>query len=133
MTRPRAAAAAAFLLVLLTSAAAAGHGQQQASVYMVMVKPPAQGVDCEAYQMGILATALGSEARAKAALVYSYKTVVSGFAAKLTPAQAAALQRPEHSELILTFVPVSWPEHPDVLQALPDVKYTLQSDSNHLN
>jgi hypothetical protein len=27
---------------------------------------------------------------------------------------------------------VSWPEHPDVLQALPDVKYTLQ-DSNHLN
>ncbi|RLM86136.1 subtilisin-like protease SBT3.3 [Panicum miliaceum] len=121
-TRPR-AAAAAFLLVLLTSAAvslataaAAGHGQQQASVYMVMVKPPAQGVDCKAYQMGILATAVGSEARAKAALVYSYKTVVSGFAAKLTPAQAAELQK-----------------HPDVLQALPDVKYTLQSDSNHLN
>ena len=34
---------------------------------------------------------------------------------------------------ILTFVPVPWPEHPDVLQALPDVKYTLQTDSNHLN
>ncbi|PAN10739.1 hypothetical protein PAHAL_2G114700 [Panicum hallii] len=121
-TRPR-AAAAAFLLVLLTSAAvslataaAAGHGQQQASVYMVMVKPPTQGVDCEAYQMGILASAVGSEARAKAALVYSYKTVVSGFAAKLTPAQADELQK-----------------HPDVLQVLPDMKYTLQSDSNHLN
>ncbi|RCV10520.1 hypothetical protein SETIT_2G117900v2 [Setaria italica] len=121
--RPR-AAAAAFLLVLLISAAvataAAGregkHGQQQASVYMVMVRPPAQGVDCEAYQMGILAAALGSEARAKAALVYSYKTVVSGFAAKLTPAQVAALQK-----------------HPEVLQALPDVQYTLQRDSNHLN
>ncbi|OEL29504.1 hypothetical protein BAE44_0009477 [Dichanthelium oligosanthes] len=92
------------LLALLVSAAVAlaagregkhGHGQQQqasSSVYMVMVKPPAQGVDCEAYQMHILATALGSEARAKEALVYSYKTVVSGFAAKLTPAQLAALQ-----------------------------------------
>ncbi|CAN6213874.1 unnamed protein product [Urochloa humidicola] len=119
-TRPRAAAAAFFLLVLLASAAAAtaagrDHGQP-ASVYMVMVRPPAQGVDCEAYQMHILATALGSEARAKAALVYSYKTVVSGFAAKLTPAQVAAVQK-----------------HPDVLQALPDVKYTLQGDSNHLN
>ncbi|CAN6223125.1 unnamed protein product [Urochloa humidicola] len=122
-TRPR-AAAAAFLLVLLASAAvslatatAAGrdHGQPT-SVYMVMVRPPGQGVDCEAYQMHILATALGSEARAKAALVYSYKTVVSGFAAKLTPAQLAAVQK-----------------HPDVLQALPDVKYTLQGDSNHLN
>ncbi|CAN6197625.1 unnamed protein product [Urochloa humidicola] len=119
-TRPRAAAAAFFLLVLLASAAAAtaagrDHGQP-ASVYTVMVRPPAQGVDCEAYQMHILATALGSEARAKAALVYSYKTVVSGFAAKLTPAQVAAVQK-----------------HPDVLQALPDVKYTLQGDSNHLN
>ncbi|CAN6203726.1 unnamed protein product [Urochloa humidicola] len=117
-TRPP-AAAAAFLLVLLASAAAAVHEVhhgQPASVYMVMVRPPAQGVDCEAYQMHILATALGSEARAKAALVYSYKTVVSGFAAKLTPAQLAAVQK-----------------HPDVLQALPDVKYTLQGDSNHLN
>ncbi|CAL5065788.1 unnamed protein product [Urochloa decumbens] len=122
-TRPCAAAAASLLLVLLASAAvatataAAGrdHGQP-ASVYMVMVRPPAQGVDCEAYQMRILAAALGSDARAKAALVYSYKTVVSGFAAKLTPAQVAAVQK-----------------HPDVLQALPDVKYTLQGDSNHLN
>ncbi|CAN6165973.1 unnamed protein product [Urochloa humidicola] len=121
-TRPRAAAAAAcFLLLVLASTAAAtaagrDHGQPAASVYMVMVRPPGQGVDCEAYQMHILATALGSEARAKAALVYSYKTVVSGFAAKLTPAQLAAVQK-----------------HPDVLQALPDVKYTLQGDSNHLN
>lgn len=156
-TRPPAAAAAAGFLMLAAvlfvsaavataDAAAAGregkgkHGQQkqqqQASVYMVMVRPPAQGVDCEAYQMGILAAALGryepdrrpelqsiigieillfhvvdlvsmlccksqSEARAKAALVYSYKTVVSGFAAKLTPAQAAALQSEFHFHSII--------------------------------
>jgi hypothetical protein len=40
--------------------------------------------------------------------------------------------RPGHWKCILTLVLASWPEHPDVLQALPDVKYTLQ-DNNHLN
>nr|CAB3452735.1 unnamed protein product [Digitaria exilis] len=118
------AAAAAFLLVVLfiASTAAAGGGRegkhgQTSGVYMVMVKPPAQGVDCDAYHLHILAAVLGSEERAKKAMVYSYTTVVSGFAAKLTPAQLAALQK-----------------HPEVLQALPDVKYTLQQgDSNHLN
>ncbi|KAJ1288431.1 hypothetical protein BS78_02G088500 [Paspalum vaginatum] len=123
-------ALAAFLLLALVSASSVAavpmskqrHGQQ-ASVYMVMVKPPAQGVDCDAYHMRILAAAVGSMSRAKEALIYSYKLAASGFAAKLTPAQVAALQR-----------------NPAVLQALPDVKYSLQGsnhvnlqDSNHLN
>ncbi|XP_066393874.1 subtilisin-like protease SBT3.17 [Miscanthus floridulus] len=125
-TRPCAAVTSFLLLLLLSSAAVslaktAGsreskQGQQAgASVYVVMVKAPAQGVNYKAYQMRILATALGSEEKAKQALIYSYKAAASGFAAKLTPAQVAALKK-----------------HPDVLQALPDVKYTLQ-DNNHLN
>ncbi|CAD6225886.1 unnamed protein product [Miscanthus lutarioriparius] len=125
-TRPCAATTSFLLLLLLSSAAVslaktAGsreskQGQQAgASVYVVMVKAPAQGVNYKAYQMRILATALGSEEKAKQALIYSYKAAASGFAAKLTPAQVAALKK-----------------HPDVLQALPDVKYTLQ-DNNHLN
>ncbi|ONM21114.1 Proteinase inhibitor propeptide [Zea mays] len=103
-TRPCAGAAAAFLLLVLFSSAAvslataAGRESKQgqhaagASVYVVMVKPPAEGVDSKAYQMGILAAALGSEEKAKQALIYSYKAAASGFAAKLTPAQVAALQ-----------------------------------------
>ncbi|PWZ14298.1 Subtilisin-like protease SBT3.1 [Zea mays] len=124
------AALTTFLPLLLLSSAAVslanaagresedGRGQQAAttaSVYVVMVKAPAQGVDSEAYHMSILATVLGSEEKAKRALIYSYKAAASGFAAKLTPAQVAALQK-----------------HPDVVQALPDVKYTLE-DRNHLN
>ncbi|XP_062187895.1 subtilisin-like protease SBT3.17 [Phragmites australis] len=115
MTRP-----CAFLLAILLAAVAmaeataAGRGKHHASVYIVMVKPPASGVNCEKYQMGILTAALGSEERAKEALIYSYKTVASGFAAKLTPAQLAALRK-----------------HPDVVQALPEVKYSLQD--NYIN
>ncbi|WVZ62908.1 hypothetical protein U9M48_012599 [Paspalum notatum var. saurae] len=116
-TRPCAVTVFLLLALVFVSAAAPSkqHGQQQAGVYMVMVRAPAPGVDCDAYHMRILAAAVGSMARAKEALIYSYKLAASGFAAKLTPAQVAALQR-----------------NPAVLQALPDVKYTLQG-SNHLN
>ncbi|EER96300.1 hypothetical protein BDA96_02G126600 [Sorghum bicolor] len=119
-TRPCAAVTAFLLLLLLSSAAVslaaktAGKESKQAaatSVYVVMVKAPAQGVNYKAYQMRILATALGSEEKAKQALIYSYKAVASGFAAKLTPEQVAALKK-----------------HPAVLQALPEVKYSLQDN-----
>ncbi|KAL6871459.1 hypothetical protein ACP4OV_014288 [Aristida adscensionis] len=117
-------AAAAFLLLAATfaimpaTATAAGSREKRhggaASVYIVMVKPPGAGVDCQKYQMAILAAALGSEATAKGALLYSYKTVASGFAARLTPPQLAALRK-----------------HPDVVQALPEVVYSIQHNGNN--
>ncbi|TVU39502.1 hypothetical protein EJB05_12925 [Eragrostis curvula] len=114
MTRPCAAAAVFLLALLATTAAAAGGREKRAAVYIVMVRPPAAGVNSEWYQLRILATALGSEERARKALLYSYTTAISGFAAKLTLAQLASLRK-----------------QPDVLQALPEVKYSLQGDKNN--
>jgi hypothetical protein len=120
MTGSRAEAAAFLLALLLVTVAAAPLSYSAGGVYIVTVRPPAAGVDSGWYQMHILATALGryvaqpsillgcwwvgsidfpffakyiaSEEKARQALLYSYKTVMSGFAARLTPAQLAALQ-----------------------------------------
>ncbi|XP_052163248.1 uncharacterized protein LOC127780385 isoform X1 [Oryza glaberrima] len=100
MNHPSSAATATVLLLLALLDVAAGGGEdgqkRAAGVYIVIVQPPADGADTVAYHTCILAAALGSEGRAKEALLYSYRAVASGFAAKLTPPELAALQ----SELI---------------------------------
>ncbi|XP_047089270.1 uncharacterized protein LOC124701267 [Lolium rigidum] len=120
-----------------TGATAAGRGKPHApasrGVYIVTVKPSAGAVDSRAYYISILAAVVGrytyqgafpiqfcfyfvhspSKEKAEEALIYSYTTALSGFAAKLTPAQLAVLRK-----------------HPDVLQALPDVKYSLHDHDN---
>ncbi|KAL5197889.1 hypothetical protein ABZP36_001401 [Zizania latifolia] len=109
-------AAAAFLLAVLLGSSVATATEQDhthAGVYIVIVQPPADGVDSHAYHLGILAAALGSEERAKEALLYSYRIVASGFAAKLTPAELAAVQK-----------------HPAVIQARPDEKYYIPDNHN---
>ncbi|CAM0876461.1 unnamed protein product [Alopecurus aequalis] len=97
-----------------TCATAAGRGKPPAGgVYIVTVKPPASGVDSRAYHIGILTAVVGSKEKVEAVLVYSYTTVLSGFAAKLTPAQVAALRT-----------------HPDVIEAVPDVEHSADDPSN---
>uniref|UniRef100_A0ACD5ZV59 Uncharacterized protein n=1 Tax=Avena sativa TaxID=4498 RepID=A0ACD5ZV59_AVESA len=100
-----------------TDATAAGRGKPRApasgGVYIVTVKPSAGGVDSRTYYISILTAVVGSKEKAEEALIYSYTTALSGFAAKLTPAQLAVLRK-----------------HPDVLQVLPDVKYSLHDHDN---
>ncbi|KAL6638234.1 hypothetical protein ACP70R_025806 [Stipagrostis hirtigluma subsp. patula] len=67
--------------------AAGAAGEQDAATYLIYVDPAPPGVPCQTHQLNILAAALGGEEKAKAAMVYNYKNVVSGFSAKLTPAE----------------------------------------------
>ncbi|XP_066324067.1 ammonium transporter 2 member 1-like [Miscanthus floridulus] len=59
----------------------------------VYVDPHPPGVDCQAYQLGILAASLGSDAKAKTAIVYNYRNVMSGFPARLTPPELEAVKK----------------------------------------
>ncbi|CAD6215361.1 unnamed protein product [Miscanthus lutarioriparius] len=87
------------LLAVATASAAATGGMagaaeaEHAANYLVYVNPHPPGVDCQAYQLGILAAALGSEAKAKAAILYNYRNVMSGFSARLTPPELEAVKK----------------------------------------
>ncbi|XP_066385597.1 uncharacterized protein [Miscanthus floridulus] len=86
------------LLAVVKASAAATGGKagaaeaEHAANYLVYVDPHPTGVDCQAYQLGILAAALGSEAKAKAAILYNYRNVMSGFSARLTPPELEAVK-----------------------------------------
>ncbi|KAF0912376.1 hypothetical protein E2562_014030 [Oryza meyeriana var. granulata] len=82
---------AAVVVSMATAAMATGEGA--AANYLVFVDPPPSGVVCTTYQLGILATALGSEEKAKEAIIYNYKNVVSGFSARLTPSELEAVKK----------------------------------------
>ncbi|KAK8443720.1 hypothetical protein SEVIR_9G019100v4 [Setaria viridis] len=84
-------------LAVATASAAAMAGaaaeEHAAANYLVYVDPHPPGVDCKKYQLGILAAALGGEEKAKAAILYNYKNVMSGFSARLTPSELEAVKK----------------------------------------
>ncbi|KAF8708727.1 hypothetical protein HU200_030110 [Digitaria exilis] len=117
MKHPASISITLFLVVLAvaTSAAAmAGAAMEEnaAANYLVYVDPHPPGVDCQKYQLGILAAALGSEDKAKAAILYNYRNVMSGFSARLTPAELEAVKK-----------------QPQVYRVLPSATLSLMSSN----
>lgn len=64
---------------------------QEAAVHIVYVDRP-EGADPEEFHLRILNPVLGSEQKAKDAVLYHYRHAASGFSAKLTPQQVEELK-----------------------------------------
>ncbi|CAL4928294.1 unnamed protein product [Urochloa decumbens] len=100
-----------FLLVLahlaVATAACAAAAMDGAANYLVYVDRHPPGVDCQQYQLGILAAALGSEEKAKAAILYNYKNVMSGFSTRLTPSELEAVKKQPQVNRVLPSVTLS--------------------------
>ncbi|AQK61738.1 Pi starvation-induced protein precursor [Zea mays] len=93
MKRSAASTVPLALVLIAVATTAAAADMTGASNYLVYVEPHPPGVDCQAYQLGILAAALGGEAQAKAAMLYNYRNVMSGFSARLTPPELEAVKK----------------------------------------
>ncbi|KAM0928386.1 hypothetical protein ACQ4PT_002449 [Festuca glaucescens] len=91
------AASVHLLLVLLPLAGAvamaAASTDGPPATYLVFVDPTPPGVPCMKYHLGILSAALGSEEKAKAAIIYNYKNVINGFSARVTPSELEAIKK----------------------------------------
>ncbi|XP_051207915.1 subtilisin-like protease SBT3.17 [Lolium perenne] len=110
------AAAAAFPLAQIAMATEPEQtpAAQDAAVHIVYVDRP-EGADAEEFHIRTLAPVLGSEEKAKDAVLYHYKHAASGFSAKLTPAQVEDLKK-----------------QPCVLQVTPSQTYQLHgSEGGH--
>ncbi|KAL5202436.1 hypothetical protein ABZP36_013388 [Zizania latifolia] len=80
--------------------AAPAAAAQEAAVHIVYVSRP-EDADPEEFHIRTLAPVLGSEEKAKEAVLYHYKQAASGFSAKLTPQQVEELK-------ILVFTHDKW-------------------------
>ncbi|KAK8967010.1 hypothetical protein KSP40_PGU011580 [Platanthera guangdongensis] len=70
--------------------AAVGFENSNSAVYIVFLNP-SNVVATESMHIDTLSSILGGQESAKKAMIYSYKNTVHGFAARLTPEQAAEL------------------------------------------
>ncbi|XP_010910392.1 subtilisin-like protease SBT3.17 [Elaeis guineensis] len=91
---------------------APGQPAGDATVHIVYVDRP-ESEEAEAFHVRTLAPVVGSEEKAKDAMIYHYKHAASGFSAKLTPKQVDELSK-----------------QPGVLQVVPSQTYSLHGQSS---
>uniref|UniRef100_A0ACD6AAB1 Uncharacterized protein n=1 Tax=Avena sativa TaxID=4498 RepID=A0ACD6AAB1_AVESA len=108
MNPPTATSVLLLLIVLLPLAGAvfmsAAVADGPPAVYLVFVDPTPPGVTCMQFHLGILTVALGSEEKAKEAMIYNYKNVVNGFSARVTPSQLDAIKKQPQVNRVLPSV-----------------------------
>ncbi|CAL9131193.1 unnamed protein product, partial [Musa textilis] len=81
----------ASILFFLSASLSVSVTAEEATVYIAYVQCPA-GVEPEAFYIRTLAAVLGSEERAKDAVIHIYTNAAAGFAAKLTVKQVEELR-----------------------------------------
>uniref|UniRef100_A0A3B5Y213 Inhibitor I9 domain-containing protein n=1 Tax=Triticum aestivum TaxID=4565 RepID=A0A3B5Y213_WHEAT len=105
-TQPHAAASAA-QIAMAAEPEQQAPAAQEAAVHIVYVDRP-EDADPEEFHIRTLAPVLGSEEKARGAVLYHYKHAASGFSAKLTTEQVEDLKK-----------------QPGVLQVVPSQTYQL--------
>ena len=98
-----------WILFVASISSAMAEASEKKSVHIVYMDRP-EGEEPEAFHIKTLASAVGSEAAAKEAVIYHYTHAASGFSAKLTSKEAEELSK-----------------QPGVLQVTPDSTVQLHN------
>ncbi|KAF6990330.1 hypothetical protein CFC21_007531 [Triticum aestivum] len=105
-----AASAAPAVQIAMAAEPEQAPAAQEAAVHIVYVDRP-EDADPEEFHIRTLAPVLGSEEKARGAVLYHYKHAASGFSAKLTTEQVEDLKK-----------------QPGVLQVVPSQTYQLHGN-----
>eukprot|EP00252_Welwitschia_mirabilis_P014723 TRINITY_DN3255_c0_g1_i1.p1 TRINITY_DN3255_c0_g1~~TRINITY_DN3255_c0_g1_i1.p1 ORF type:complete len:125 (-),score=16.99 TRINITY_DN3255_c0_g1_i1:290-664(-) len=96
-------------LFFMSADEAMAEGDSKSSVYIVyLANSPPENAEYETFHLQTLSSVFSTPEEAREALLYSYKSTINGFSAKLTPEQVDRLSK-----------------QPGVLQVMPSQVYHL--------